>query len=62
MPEYIVDRPAFLDKEKVEILLRMIKEFQNQTGVIVSAFTIKTPVIINGFIMETEFTMDVNPK
>ncbi len=58
MPEYIP--PQFLDKEKVETLLRMIKAFQENTGVIVTEFTLKSPVLINGYILDTEFTMKVN--
>lgn len=61
MPEYIVDdRPAFLDKEKVEILLKTLREYQEKTGVVITEFSIKTPVIIHGYIMDTEFTMKVN--
>lgn len=54
--------PQFLNKENLQKLRDMIKTFQEETGVIVTAFSIKTPIIIDGFIMETELTMDVNPK
>ena len=59
MPEEYTP-PQFLDKEKVEILLKMIKEYQEKTGVIVTEFTIKSPVLISGRIMDIEFTMKVH--
>lgn len=58
MPES--ERPAFLDKEKIEILLKTLREYQEKTDVIISEFTITTPVIVNGYIMDIELTMKVN--
>ena len=60
MPED--EKPAFLDKEKLELLLTMIRDFQDKTNVIITKFSVKTPIVIHGFIMETELTMDVHPS
>lgn len=54
--------PAFLTKEKLKLLLDTLREYQEKTNIIITKFTIKSPIILNGFIMETELTMDVNPS
>ena len=53
-------QPEFLDKEKLEILLKTLREYQEKTDVIITEFTMKTPVIVNGYIMDIELTMKVN--
>ena len=58
MPES--ERPAFMTNEKFDLLLKTLREYQDKTDIIITSFSLKTPVIVHGIIMEIELTVTVN--
>lgn len=54
------ERPAFMTKEKLDLLLKLLRNYQDETDIIITSFTMKTPIILGGMIQTIELTLEVN--
>lgn len=52
------EKPAFMTKEKLDLLLKTLREYQDKTGIVITSFSLKTPVIVNGTIIDIELSLE----
>jgi hypothetical protein len=53
MPE-----PKLITKEDLEFFLKKLREVQDETGIIITTFSFKTPVLVGGYIHTIEITVE----